>query len=255
MRRVRYFTALVLTAFAATAAAQGPSADDRLAGRLDAATREQVVALVDSLNVEGLPTEPIVARALEGASKRADGVVIVRVVRGFATHLRVARQVLGPTSSDREIIAGANALKAGIKTEELARIRASREGGRYAVAFDVLTGLKNRNVPSDTAVRVIGTLVKLAANDQQYVTLLDQIERAIAAGTSPALAASQQGITVERAVMATNSGAPGAQLPSSRGVLQSGPSATPVQQTTTGVQTDAQGAPPPRGKAQKPRKP
>ena len=255
MRRVRLFTALVLTAFATTAAAQGPSADDRLAGRLDAATREQVVAIVDSLNIEGLPTEPIVARALEGASKRADGVVIVRVVRGFATHLRVARQVLGPASSDREIIAGANALKAGIKTEELARIRASREGGRYAVAFDVLTGLKNRNVPSDTAVRVIAALVKLAASDQQYDVLLDQIERAIAAGTPPALAASQQGITVERAVMATNSGAPGAQLPSSRGVLQSGPSATPVPQTTTGVQTEGQGAPPPRGKSQKPRKP
>jgi hypothetical protein len=119
MRRVRHLAALALFAFAANAAAQGPSVDDRLAGRLDAATREQVVALVDSLNFEGLPTEPIVARALEGASKRADGVVIVRVVRSLATHLRVARQVLGPASSDREIIAGASALKAGIKTEEL----------------------------------------------------------------------------------------------------------------------------------------
>jgi hypothetical protein len=255
MRRVRHLTALAAFAFAATGAAQQPSADDRLAGRLDASTREQVVALVDSLDGEGLPTEPIVARALEGASKRADGVLIVRVVRGFATHLRVARQVLGAASSDREIIAGANALKAGIKTEELARIRASREGGRYAVAFDVLTGLKNRSVPNDTAVRVIGTLVKLAANDQQYVALLDQIERAIDAGTPPALAASQQGITIEQRVMATNSGTPGGQLPSPRGVLQTGPSATPVPQTTTGVGTDAQGAPPPRGKAQKPRKP
>ncbi|MGQ0639277.1 MAG: hypothetical protein ACT4P6_00660 [Gemmatimonadaceae bacterium] len=257
MRSVRYLATLATLAFSTTAAAQLQSADERLAGRLDASTREQVVALVDSLKSEGLPTEPLVDRALEGASKRADGSRIVSVVRGFATHLRVARTVLGP-SNDRELIAGANALKAGIKKEELARVRASRDGVRYAVAFDVLTGLKNRNVPSDTAVRVVGALVKLAANDHQYVALLDQIERAIAAGTPPALAASEQGITVERAVIAEggNSGTPGGQLPSPRGVLQPGPSATnPNPGTVTRIQPEGQGAPAPRGKSQKPRKP
>ncbi|MGH7712965.1 MAG: hypothetical protein ACREOG_16865 [Gemmatimonadaceae bacterium] len=256
MRHVRHLAWVSALAIAATAGAQ-ETANERLAGRLDSSTRDQVVALVDSLKSEGLPTEPIVDRALEGAAKRADGSRIVSVVRSFAMHLRVARTVLGPATTQREIIAGANALKAGIKSEELTRVRASREGGRYAVAFDVLTGLKNRNVPNDTAVRVIGTLVKLAANDQQYVTLLDQIERAIAAGTPPAVAASQQGITVERAVLASggNSGAPGAQLPSTRGVLQTGPSATPVPGTATGVQTEGQGAPAPRGKSQRPRKP
>jgi hypothetical protein len=257
MRSVRYLAAASALTIGAAAGAQ-ETASDRLAGRLDANTRDQVVAIVDSLRSEGLPTEPIVDRALEGASKQADGARIVSVVRGFAGHLRVARSVLGAASTPREIIAGANALKAGIKSEELARVRAAREGIKYAVAFDVLTGLRNRNVPNDTAVRVIGALVKLAANDQQYVTLLDQIERAIAAGTPPALAASQQGITVERAVLAAggNSGAPGAPLPSTRGVLQTGPSATaPVTGTATGVHPDGQGAPAPRGKSQKPRKP
>ncbi|MEW5916133.1 MAG: hypothetical protein AB1762_06995 [Gemmatimonadota bacterium] len=256
MRNVRHLA--LLTALASTAGAQQPSADDRLAGRLDVATREQVVALVDSLRGEGLPTEPIIDRALEGASKRAEGPRIVAVVRGYAVHLRVARAVLGPASTPREIVAGANALKAGIKTEELQRVRAARDGIRYAVAFDVLTGLKNRSVPNDTAVRVIASLVKLAASDQQYVTLLDQIERSIAAGTPPAVAASAQGITVERAVLAeaANGGALGAPLPSSRGTLQTGPSATPVPTTVTGVQTpDGKAAPAPRGKTQRPRKP
>lgn len=257
MRGVRQLAWLGSFAFAASAMAQ-QTADERLAGRLDGSTRDQVVALVDSLKREGLPTEPIVDRALEGASKRADGQLIVKVVRSFATHLRVARQVLGAESRDREIVAGANALKAGIKPEELARIRAAREGQRYAVALDVLTGLKNRNVPSDTAVRVIGALVKLAANDQQYVTLLDQIERAIAAGTPPALAASEQGITIEQAVLAGagNSGVPGAQLPSARGAVRTDPSvSSPVTGAATGIQPEGQGAPAPRGKTQRPRKP
>jgi hypothetical protein len=258
MRRpsVRHLAWLGSFAFAASALAQQP-ADDRLAGRLDGETRGQIVALVDSLKREGLPTEPIVDRALEGASKRADGALIVKVVRSFASHLRVARQVLGAGSSDREIVAGANALKAGIRTEELAKVRAARDGQRYAVAFDVLTGLKNRNVPNDTAVRVISSLVKLAAHDQQYVTLLDQVERSIAAGTQPALAASEQGATIERQVLAggSNSGAPGAQLPSARGAVRTDPTvASPVTGAATGVQPEGQ-APAPRGKPQRPRKP
>ena len=256
MLRVRHFAWLGALAFAASALAQ-QTADERLASRLDGDTRDQVVALVDSLKREGLPTEPIVDRALEGASKRADGALIVRVVRSFASHLRVARQVLGAGTSDREIIAGANALKAGIKTEELVRIRAAREGQRYAVAFDVLTGLKNRNVPNDTAVRVIGSLVKLAATDQQYVTLLDQVERAIAAGTQPALAASEQGVTIERAVVAgaANSGAPGAPLPSARGALRDPSASGTATGAAAGIQPEGQGAPAPRGKSQRPRKP
>lgn len=257
MLRVRHAAWLAPLAFAASAFAQQP-AEDRLAGRLDGDTRERVVALVDSLKREGLPTEPIVDRALEGASKRADGALIVKVVRSFASHLRVARQVLGASSNDREIIAGANALKAGIKAEELARIRATREGQRYAVAFDVLTGLKNRNVPNDTAVRVIGALVKLAANDQQYVTLLDQVERSIAAGVAPALATSEQGLVIERQMLAGagNSGAPGAQLPSGRGAVRTDPSASgPATGAAAGIQPEGQGAPAPRGKTQRPRKP
>lgn len=259
LRRVRHVLWLPLLALGVSAAAQGP-AEDRLTGRLDQETRSQVVALVDSLRKEGLPVEPIVDRALEGAAKRADGTLIVKVVRGFASHLRVARNVLGPGSSDREIVAGANALKAGIKAEELTRVRSARDGLRYAVAFDVLTGLKNRNVPNDTAVRVIGTLVRLAASDAQYVALLDQIERAIADGTPPALATSVEGRSIEQAVLAdaANSGVPGATLPSGRGAVRTDPSVSGTATgaaATSGIPTEGGAAPAPRGKAQKPRKP
>lgn len=256
MRRVRHLTWVVALAFGASLEAQSP-AKERLTGRLDNVARDQVVALVDSLHNEGLPVEPIVDRALEGAAKQKDGALIVRVVRNFATHLRMARSVLGPGSNEREIIAGANALKAGIKAEELRAVRAAREGTRYAVAFDVLTGLKNRNVPNDTAVRVIAALVKLAASDSQYVVLLDQIERAIAGGTAPAVAAMEQGRSVEQNVIASgnNSGAPGASLPSPRGAVTDPSARSPVAGAAAGVQGEGASAPAPRGKAQKPRKP
>ena len=52
----------------ATAVAQ--QVDPRLA-RLDSLTRPIVAALVDSARTAALPTEPLVQRALEGATKRA----------------------------------------------------------------------------------------------------------------------------------------------------------------------------------------
>src|SRR5207249_8636159 len=60
--------------------------DSRLE-RLDAATRPTVAALVDSARTAMLPTEPLVQRALEGATKRASGDAIVAAVRRLAADL------------------------------------------------------------------------------------------------------------------------------------------------------------------------
>ncbi|MGQ0537350.1 MAG: hypothetical protein ACT4R6_00255 [Gemmatimonadaceae bacterium] len=254
------FLGLVLTA---GVGAQVTTPDERLSARLDPETRDRVAALVDSLRGEGLPTEPIIERALEGVAKKKDGQLIVKVVSGFATHLRTARSMLGPASSQREIIAGANALRAGVKPDDLSRVRTARETARYAVALDVLTGLMNRSVPGDTAVRVIVSLVRAGAAEPQYVALLDQVERAIGAGVSPAVATSTQGVGIERAVLAgaSNTGATGKGLPSARGAVRTDPAATgPVTgaAATSGIPIEGAGAPAPRGKTppkSKPRSP
>jgi hypothetical protein len=79
-----------LFGLAVTAALLVPAApplagqDDRLARRLDAATHAQVSALLDSARLSGLPLEPLIDRALEGASKRAAGPLIIAAVRRLA---------------------------------------------------------------------------------------------------------------------------------------------------------------------------
>src|SRR2546421_195570 len=76
------------TLVAAAAAAQ--QRDSRLE-RLDSTTRPIVAALVDSARAAALPTEPLVQRALEGATKRATGDRIVAAVRRLAPDLDRAR--------------------------------------------------------------------------------------------------------------------------------------------------------------------
>jgi hypothetical protein len=235
--------------------------DPRLSLRLDSRTRDAVTAIVDSASKDGVPVEPLIDRALEGASKRAEGSVIVTAVRSFAKDLRRARTALGPSSSDAEVVAGAHALRSGVKVQELERLRQVRSGQRYALALDVMTFIINRGVPVDTAAGVIVGLVLASATDEQLANLRVDVEHDIAGGVPAGLAVSSRGVGVERAVaamQANDGGAPGSALPSVRGSMA--PGGLPVNggvagsvqgNATAATPGDAQRPPAPRGKPKK----
>jgi hypothetical protein len=188
--------AVVLPAAAATllagsAAAQGrPTAEERLRGRLDAATQAEVLALVDSARAVGLPTEPLVDKALEGASKRAPGPRIVTAVRTLSTELGGARDVLGGDAPPAEIAAAAGALHIGVRPGEIARLRSARSRQPLTVALGVLSDLVARGVPTDTATMAVTVLVDARVADDELVDFRRNVERDIALGAPPAAAAA-----------------------------------------------------------------
>ena len=73
--------------------AQVAAQDPRLE-RLDPDTRSAVVALMDSARGDGLPVEPLIQRALEGATKSAPGARIIAAVRRLTLDLGTARTAL-----------------------------------------------------------------------------------------------------------------------------------------------------------------
>ncbi len=162
--------------------------DARLDARLDAHTRDAVVALIDSARADGIPSEPLVQKALEGASKRAEGARILVAVRMLDRELGDARAALGAASSDAEIIAGASALHAGIAPAALAQMRASRRSGSLTVALAVLSDLIARGVPGDTATTVISALTVAGAQDAELLRFQQGVERDIAQGSTPSAA-------------------------------------------------------------------
>ena len=81
--------------------------------RLDPETRSLVVSVVDSARAAGLPSEPLIQRALEGVTKGAQGPRIVAAVRRLATDLGTARGALGSGATAPELEAGVAALRAG----------------------------------------------------------------------------------------------------------------------------------------------
>jgi hypothetical protein len=162
--------------------------DARLDARLDAHTRDAVVTLIDSARAEGIPGEPLVQKALEGASKHADGPRILTAVRMLAGELGDARAALGTSSTDAEVIAGASALHAGIAPAALSRMRASRTHGSLTVALAVLSDLIARGVPGDTATTVISALTGAGAPDAELLRFQQGVERDIAQGATPSAA-------------------------------------------------------------------
>lgn len=171
---------------ALTLATRAVAQDPRLA-RLDPATRAAVATLVDSSRAAGLPTEPLVQRALEGAAKGAPTDRIVAAVRRLAGDLGSARSALGPKAAPAELEAGAAALRAGASPDVLAKLRRTRPAP-LTVPLAVLADLVASGVPVDSAVMAVLALAP-TAGDGELVEFRRAVERDIALGVPPAAAA------------------------------------------------------------------
>src|SRR5438067_2721051 len=192
-------TLLLAATLVALQAAQGP--DPRLE-RLDSISRPIVTALVDSARAAALPTEPLVQRALEGATKRASADRIVAAVRRLALDLGHARDALGPTTSPPELGAGAAALRAGAPPVILTELRRIRRES-LTVPLAVLTDLVASGVPVDSAAAAVLSLAA-KSRDTDLVEFRRAVERDIALGAPPASATAA---AVAAAAVQVNAGA------------------------------------------------
>jgi hypothetical protein len=184
---IRALIVAALTAFL-VAAPSAQAQDSVLASRLDSDTFRQVSAIIDSARAAGLPAEPLLDKAREGALKRAQGSLIVTQVRKRATQLGAARTALFP-ATDAEILAGADAINWGVPESTLTEIRRARSGAELTVPIGVLADLVGRGVQLDTASAVVIALAKSDMRDNDMIKFRQVVERDIALGSLPAAAA------------------------------------------------------------------
>jgi hypothetical protein len=157
------------------AAAQDP----RLAARLDSVTRVQVESIVASARGEGLPTEPLVQKALEGSSKGAPGPRIVAAVETTFADLRRAREALGRTAGTDEIVAAAAALRAGATPAMVTEMRRVAPHAGVAVPLAVFTDLVAGGMAVDAAWRSVADLAERGGDEQEFLDLRDRLRPAV----------------------------------------------------------------------------
>ena len=184
MRRAFGWIAIV-TMLASGALSQAHAQEPRLAGRLTDATRTQVDGILAAARNAGLPTEPLVDRALEGAAKGASPERIVAAVNRLLEELRVARLAFGDGASPGELAAAASALRAGATRADLARLKQLRPRQPLTIPTGVLADLVAAGVAADTGIAAVLALAS-NAGDADYIAFRRNVERDIAQGASPA---------------------------------------------------------------------
>jgi hypothetical protein len=180
MSLVRALPLALLLSVPAAAAAQ----DSRLIERLDTATAASVQQVVDSARSAGLPTEPLVQKALEGGTLGASGERIVAAVEALHGQLGRARDALGENASDAELTAAAGALRAGLPPTALRRLQSLRSGQPLIVPIAVLTDLVAEGVSPEQATRSVLDLARDGRPDDEFVALRRQVQIQRRGGTA-----------------------------------------------------------------------
>jgi hypothetical protein len=179
--------ALLLVALLARAAFADEASDDaRLNARLAPDVAREVSVVVREARAAGLPTDPLIARAFEGASRGADAAGIVAGVRRLQGAQVVARQALGASSGPDEITAAASALLAGVPADSMARLRLARPGASLVIPLVVLCDLVARGVPANAASVAVATAARAGATDSALLRIRERIHTGIENGGEPA---------------------------------------------------------------------
>ena len=163
--------------------------DQRLTERLDRATAMGVQTLVDSARAAGLPSEPLVQKALEGSTMGATPDRIHVAVDALFEQLVHARAALGRDASEAELTAGAGALRAGLAAVSLRQLHELRSNTSLAVPIAVLTDLVAEGVSPDQATEAVLELARNGRSDGDFVALRKRVQaerrRAGPAGDDP----------------------------------------------------------------------
>ena len=175
--------AWVCIALSLTAFVQVEGQDRRLTERLPAGAVSAVQMMVDSAARMGLPTEPLVDLALEGAAKGASGERIIGAVDRLWQALVTARVALGDSASAAELTVGAYALRQGLSEVNLELLRASRSGD-LTVPLTAALDLAGRGVTPDSAAVAVSQLAA-RGDDRLLRRLVQEVDRSLAGGLTP----------------------------------------------------------------------
>lgn len=122
-----------------------------------------VERLADEVERDGLPPDPVFAKALEGAAKGVPGDRLLPALNAYAARLRDARNLLGGAVDPAVLVAGVDALTRGVPA---ATLRGLERPERRPVALVVLADLVQSGIPADDALSVVReALARRAADD------------------------------------------------------------------------------------------
>lgn len=197
MKSLPLVLALVLGSLGAALLPRGIAAQDvaSLEGRVSPEVRRVVRAIAADATARGLPVEPLVQKAIEGAAKGVPDDRVIAAVRALAGRLAEAagtlRQPGGPAPAADVVEGAADALAAGLdpgQVRELVRI--SQPPYDPALTLQVAATLTALGVPVGQAVQLLERSIEAGATPGDLLGIPAQVQAGVARGNTPSQAAA-----------------------------------------------------------------
>jgi hypothetical protein len=192
---------LALTLVLGTASSGGLAAQDvgaRLDGRVSPQVRRAVESIAADAAARGLPVEPLVQKAIEGAAKGVPTERVITAVRDLAGRLVQAmaavREAGVATPGGDVVEGGADALNAGLSGRQVRDlVRVSRPPYDAALTLRVAATLAALGVPPKQTVQLLQGMISAGRAPGDLLGLPGQVQTGVARGATPAQAAAGLG--------------------------------------------------------------
>jgi hypothetical protein len=180
---------LLLACLATPLAAQ--SVRDRLEGRVPAEAIPPVDSLVQVAGTEGLPTEPLVQKALEGGAKHVSAPRVVAAVQVSLAQLRGARDLLvragdEPPVTASEVTTVVWALRRGLPAPVVGRIVAALPRPPRATAVHAVADLVAHHFDPDSAADLIIDAIHQGLHGERLLDVSTAALHEVQRGHTPA---------------------------------------------------------------------
>lgn len=192
MRLLGFLMAVVT---AASLEAQGTDVATQLAGRVSVPVVHVAQSLVDSAIHAGVPSAPIVQKALEGAAKNVSDDRIIAALRTLygreVSALAALRRGGMAAPAEADVDGAVFALSAGLADSDISSIVHAGDG-TYAAAstLRVAGTLAAIGVPASGTVQLVSMALAEGVSPGELATFPGSVEAAVAHGMTPAQAAA-----------------------------------------------------------------
>lgn len=168
-------------------------ARDRAREALPPEVFREIETMANAAGEEGLPTEPLFNKALEGLAKGVPEGRLLPALDAYAGRLRMANRAFGIHANEPLTVAGADALQRGVGAEALRSLSQGEEGspGPSPMAVLVLAELVESGVPADRALGVLREALRNRTRERRMLEISGEVRRLMRQGQSPQEAAEQ----------------------------------------------------------------
>jgi hypothetical protein len=189
----RCWLALAAAALPLGLAAQGDVAG-RLSGRVPPDVARAVQDVAAGLTARGLPADPLVDKAIEGAAKRVPAERVIAAVRALAGRLDQAARALraGGIAAPRAdaVEGGADALNAGLGPDQVRDLaKLSQPPYDAALTLRVAAELAGLGVGPQETLDLLRDVIKTGGTPSDLLNLPAEVASGVARGQTPVQAA------------------------------------------------------------------